>query len=81
MEKTSALRNSAFDYQDTRDDRVYTYFDLRQGKSSTFHVLMNASYTGRYYLPMVNVEAMYDGTINARVPGRWVEVVKPGGGE
>jgi uncharacterized protein YfaS (alpha-2-macroglobulin family) len=68
-------------YQDIRDDRVYTYFDLRQGESKTFRTLLNASYLGKFYLPMVSVEAMYDAAINARVPGQWVQVVSPGAGE
>jgi hypothetical protein len=66
------------DYQDIRDDRVLTYFDLAQGETLTLRTRLNASYIGRYYLPMVTVETMYDATINARRPGRWVAVVKPG---
>jgi len=41
--------------------------------------LLNASYTGRYYLPGAFCEAMYDHTVNARSMGRWVEVVQAGG--
>ncbi|BAX81167.1 alpha-2-macroglobulin family protein [Labilibaculum antarcticum] len=63
-------------YQDIRDDRVYTYFDLDRNKSKTFSITMNAAYVGKYYLPTVNCEAMYDDRIHARKPGRWVEVVK-----
>jgi uncharacterized protein YfaS (alpha-2-macroglobulin family) len=70
--------SSAFDYQDVRDDRVYTYFDLKAGETKTVEVAMNASYLGRFYLPMVTVEAMYDATLNARAKGQWVEVVAPG---
>jgi uncharacterized protein YfaS (alpha-2-macroglobulin family) len=70
-----------YNYQDIRDDRVYTYFDLRQGESKTFRTLLNASYLGKFYLPTVSVEAMYDATLNARIPGEWVQVVTPGAGE
>jgi uncharacterized protein YfaS (alpha-2-macroglobulin family) len=66
-------------YQDIRDDRVYSYFDLRAGETKTVELLLNASYLGRFYLPPVGVEAMYDATINSRVVGRWVEVVQAGG--
>ncbi len=66
-----------FEYQDIRDDRVYTYFDLKRKDSKTFEILLNASYLGRFYLPMVTVETMYDATINARIPGKWVTVVRP----
>ncbi|MEZ4939812.1 MAG: MG2 domain-containing protein [Saprospiraceae bacterium] len=77
--------SSAADYQDIRDDRVYTYFDLPysydyQNKrvretSSTYRIQLNAAYAGRYYLPAVGCEAMYDSRIRGSVPGRWVEVI------
>lgn len=73
-----AVRNSPFTYRDQRDDRVMTYFDLRRGKTLTYTVLLNASYTGRYYMPGTHVEAMYDHTVNARSKGQWVEVVSFG---
>ncbi len=65
-------------YQDIRDDRVLTYFDLKRGKSKTFRVLLNASYLGEYYLPTISCEAMYDNDISSRKAGKWVKVVKPG---
>jgi len=66
------------DYQDFRDDRVYTYFDVSSGRRMKFRILLNASYLGKYYLPAVSCDAMYDNNIVAREPGMWVEVVKPG---
>jgi uncharacterized protein YfaS (alpha-2-macroglobulin family) len=66
-------------YQDIRDDRVYTYFYLEGGKTRTFTVLLTASYTGVFYLPAVTCEAMYDNSIYARVKGQLVEVVKVAG--
>lgn len=63
-------------YQDIRDDRVYTYFDLGPNQRKTFKVLLTASYAGSYYLPAVSCEAMYDHTIYARKKGQVVEVVK-----
>jgi len=77
----SGRTESEYEYRDVRDDRVYTYFDLEQDKKVTYRVLVNASYRGKFYLPMVMVEAMYDATINARTNGRWVEVVLPGQGK
>lgn len=67
-------------YQDVRDDRVYTFFDVKAGKSKTFYVMLNAAYLGRYYHPSITSEAMYDHTINARIGGDWVEIVIPGEG-
>ena len=39
-------------------------------------IQLNASFLGRYYLPIANCEAMYDHTVNAKNGGSWVEVVK-----
>jgi len=63
-------------YQDIRDDRVYSYYDLQENNTKTFTIQLNATYLGRFYLPTIYSEAMYDNTINARIPGQWVEVVK-----
>lgn len=68
---------SSFDYQDIRDDRVYTYFDLRSTSTKVFRIQLNASYLGEFYLPAISTEAMYDETISARTPGEWVKVVAP----
>lgn len=71
---------SNFDYQDVRDDRVYTYFDLysrySSQRSATFRIRLNATYAGRFYLPPVEAYDMYNEEIIARVPGQWVEIVK-----
>ena len=64
------------EYQDIRDDRVYSYFDINRNAKHTYTIQLNAAYEGRYYLPTVSCEAMYDNTIQARQPGEWVEVVK-----
>ncbi|MEM6684399.1 MAG: MG2 domain-containing protein [Bacteroidota bacterium] len=61
---------------DIRDDRVNFYFDLPRGKAKTFNVLLNASYLGRYYLPGVQAEAMYDNDYFVRTKGQWIEIVK-----
>jgi len=71
-------RVPGIEYQDVRDDRVYTYFDLKRGQSQRFELLLNASYLGRFYQPPISVEAMYDATIGARAVGRWVEVRQAG---
>jgi uncharacterized protein YfaS (alpha-2-macroglobulin family) len=70
----AATKASEFTYQDVRDDRVLTYFDLAPGETKTFRVLLMATYKGRFYLPPRQCEAMYDHSINARVPGGWVVV-------
>ncbi|MGB2272862.1 MAG: alpha-2-macroglobulin family protein [Flavicella sp.] len=66
--------NSA-DYTDIRDDRVNFYFSLKKNETKTFKVLLNASYLGRYYLPGVQAEAMYDNDYFSRNRGKWISVV------
>ncbi len=68
--------SNAARYQDIRDDRVYSYYELSPKQNKVFTIQLNATYLGKFYLPTVYSEAMYDNMINARVPGRWVEVVK-----
>lgn len=75
------------DYEDIRDDRVLTYFDLTAYSSyanctceKTYTVVLNAAYLGEFYLPGVKAEAMYDGQVVAVTKGQWVKVVKPGEG-
>jgi uncharacterized protein YfaS (alpha-2-macroglobulin family) len=78
----SAMVNNANmpDYQDIRDDRVYSYFDLSANKTKIFRIKLNATYLGKYYMSGVNCEAMYDNTIRSRSTGKWIEVVPAGGG-
>lgn len=75
----SELPSSSFNYQDIRDDRVYTFFALWVGESKTFRVSLSATYAGTYYLPATSCEAMYDKNIYARKKGKVVEVVKAAG--
>jgi hypothetical protein len=77
LDRGPAGTQPSIEYQDIRDDRVYTYFSLKAGESVTFATLFNAAYLGKYYLPSVSVEAMYDVTRRARTTGRWVNVVRP----
>jgi uncharacterized protein YfaS (alpha-2-macroglobulin family) len=63
------------EYVDIRDDRLMQYFSLRAGDTITFRTRLNAAYLGRYYLPGLSAEAMYDASQQARLKGQWVEVV------
>jgi uncharacterized protein YfaS (alpha-2-macroglobulin family) len=74
----AGAKTNGIDYQDLRDDRVSSYFALKAGEAKTVELRLNASYLGRFYLPMVSVEAMYDATLNARARGQWVQVVPAG---
>ena len=63
-----------YTYQDIRDDRVLTYFNLRNGYSSAFKLRLQAAYCGRFYLPAVVCEAMYKPEEQSKTKGQWVEV-------
>jgi uncharacterized protein YfaS (alpha-2-macroglobulin family) len=78
FEGISAGDEGSFDYRDIRDDRVYTYLSLPAVGAKKFRILLHAAYVGTYYLPSISAEAMYDASINARHPGRWVHVAEPG---
>ncbi|MDH6340640.1 uncharacterized protein YfaS (alpha-2-macroglobulin family) [Dysgonomonas sp. PFB1-18] len=65
---------ASYNYQDIRDDRVYTYFNIGSGYSMAFKVRLQAAYCGRFYLPAVSCEAMYSPTEQSRTTGQWVEV-------
>ncbi len=83
MSEVGGSVSDPMDYQDVRDDRVFTYFDLpfnwtndkNLKQSRTYRIQLNAAYTGKYFLPAVACEAMYDNRIRAVQPGKWVEVV------
>ncbi|MCX6554513.1 MAG: MG2 domain-containing protein [Candidatus Aminicenantes bacterium] len=64
-----------FDYQDVRDDRIYTYLALNGGTKKVFTVLLNASYSGKFYLPGIAIESMYDSAVHANNTGKWLEIV------
>jgi uncharacterized protein YfaS (alpha-2-macroglobulin family) len=66
--------SARLEHLDIRDDRVLRYFGLKAGESITFKSRLTAAYLGRFYLPSVSVEAMYDATKNARTQGQWVEI-------
>ena len=71
-----SFSSSNFDYQDIRDDRMYTYFDLKRGQVRIFEVKLTATYAGSYYLPGIVAEAMYDASTTGRTEGKWVEVIE-----
>lgn len=61
-----ARGNRPFTYQDIRDDRILTYFDLQRGELKRFTVRLQATYAGRFVLPAIQCEAMYDASVQAR---------------
>ena len=76
QEGEGSWKNSPSEYQDIRDDRVYTYFGLEANETVTYYMQLNAAYMGKYYLPGTYCTAMYDHTISAGNKGQWIEVKK-----
>jgi uncharacterized protein YfaS (alpha-2-macroglobulin family) len=61
--------SSNFRYQDIRDDRVMTYFNLNRGEERTVSFRVNKAYEGSFFRPAIHVYAMYDESIRALLPG------------
>lgn len=68
-------KTTGISYQDIRDDKVYSYIDyLPSGREVTVKINLCAVYPGRFYLPPVYCEAMYDNLVRANTEGRDVVV-------
>ncbi len=50
---------------DVRDDRLLIFTDLPDAKPRSFRALLRAVAPGRFRLPPLQAEAMYDGTVRA----------------
>ena len=77
LEGTNSHEQDLPDYRNIRDDRVYSYFDLKAGESKAFVVVVHAAFAGTFYLPPVSCEAMYNHRIKARVPGQMTQISRP----
>jgi hypothetical protein len=63
-------------YQDVRDDRVLSYFDLNAGERKTVTIPVNAAFLGNYYFPATSAEVMYEPNKRGRTAGLSVQIVK-----
>ena len=63
-------------YFDVRDDKVIYYSALDAGKKMTFKIRLRAAYTGRFVLPPVVCEDMYNPSCRALSVNSWVSVEK-----
>ncbi len=55
-----------YTYRDIRDDRVLTYFGLKRGERKQFSIRLQATYAGKFVLPAILCEDMYDTSVMAR---------------
>lgn len=75
-DQVTRFDNVGLDFQDFRDDRVDSYFDLQPNKYIEITTLLNATYAGTFALPAAYCEAMYNNEISAIEPGKRVRVVR-----
>ncbi len=61
-------------YTDIRDDRIRWFFNLTSYQALDFLVKLNAVSAGHFIMPATVSQAMYDKTLRAVVPGRFVSV-------
>lgn len=63
-------------YQDVRDDRILSYFDLNPEEVIRIPIRLQALYAGKFILPAVRVEQMYNSSIQGRTAAGSTEVVR-----
>lgn len=68
--------SEAYGYRDVRDDRMLCYFDLPAGTRKSFRIRLRAAYEGRFLLPSVSCQAMYDAAVYARTASSGTEVIR-----
>lgn len=74
-EDATDTRVAGVSYQDVLDDRVYSYIDyLPSGRQVTIMINLCAVYPGKFYMPLVYCEAMYDHLIRANTEGKEVNI-------
>ncbi len=66
---STSASSATFDYQDLRDNAIYTYFSLDSSDDKTFNFSGTVTQEGGYSIPAVFVEAMYDDSYSAVYPG------------
>jgi uncharacterized protein YfaS (alpha-2-macroglobulin family) len=59
---------------DIRDDRAYYYFDLMPGAKLKFRISLVAVHSGKYTVPQVRCDDMYNNEIFYVIPARNIEV-------
>jgi uncharacterized protein YfaS (alpha-2-macroglobulin family) len=61
----TSVKQNSYKYQDIRDDRVLSYFDIPRSSTKTVSFIVNRAYEGSFYSPPIRAYAMYDESIAA----------------
>ncbi|MBK9256178.1 MAG: hypothetical protein IPM42_11880 [Saprospiraceae bacterium] len=67
---------TTYTYQDFRDDRVYTFFNLGAGKAVSYTFRAKSGFAGDFYLPAVRCEHMYKGNVYATTSTGRIKIIK-----
>ncbi len=65
-------KTNGITYQDIKDDRVLSYFNLH--KNISVQIPLTATYAGKFYFPPVSCEAMYNNEIFSMTGSQYVTV-------
>ncbi len=68
------FKSSASTYQDVRDDRVYTYFNIGENETLTYYVQLNASYLGDIICRLPFAKRCMITALLLQ-GGKWIEVI------
>jgi hypothetical protein len=71
-----ALNESSFTYRDYKDNKAFTFFNLRSGERKTFRFRMNAAFAGEFYFPPIQCSQMYNASITARTESKVIKINK-----
>ncbi|RYZ51398.1 MAG: hypothetical protein EOP49_11820, partial [Sphingobacteriales bacterium] len=74
MDAEDVFKNSAYDFKNLQDERINMFFDMSPNETKTFYVQLNASYKGRFYIPITQSYPMYNEYYKAQLAGKWVTV-------
>ena len=72
----SLWEDGGYDNIDIRDDRVQWFFSLAAGGEKRFSVKLRAAYEGRFVLPEISCQAMYEPSVAANTASGTAEVVR-----
>ncbi len=64
------------EYTDIRDDRMSIFLGMRAGEVRTFEVGLKATYAGKYFMPGLQAEDMYQTYIRSSKAGSYVVVTQ-----
>ena len=64
------------EFTDFRDDRMSIFLGLRAGEVRVFEIGLKATYAGKYFMPGIQAEDMYQTTIRTAKAGGYVVVTK-----